>query len=370
MTNEAIAYQAVNLAQGFPSFDGPSEIKEAAIQAMLSGRNQYAPSVGIPQLREGLARRYHPRLNRRLDWQSEITIFSGATEALWCAFQGLFSEGDEVVVFDPYFVCYPANAHSVGAHLRPVRLHYPHWTFDQDSLSRAITPQTRAILLNTPHNPTGKVFSNDELEYIASIAIKHDLLIITDEVYEDLTFDHHRHISIASFPKMFDRTLTISSFSKSFSFTGWKVGYALGPKNLTDALRRVHQFTVFCSATPLQWGMVRALDFDDSYFTEFRNQYDQKRRLLHSILNQCGISCSLAEGSYFLIGNYSEISGLPDHEFALWLTRNVKVACLPLSAFAHDQETFKRDERLLRFAFCKDESILLEAKNRLLTLQK
>jgi len=371
MTQEANKHSAVNLAQGFPSFDGPSEIKDAAAKAMIEGKNQYAPSAGIPELRKRLAARYSNRLGVQLNWESQTTIFSGATEALWCSFQALYREHDEILVFEPFFDCYPAGAFAVGAKLVPIQLKAPDWTFHINEMRAKISTKTKAILLNTPHNPTGKVFTRKELEGIAEVAKEFNLIVISDDVYEELTFDEHVHIPIASLPGMFERTITISSFSKSFSFTGWKVGYVFASEILTQALRLVHQFTVFCSATPLQWGMIKALELGDekngAYYKNFRKDYDEKRKFLHKTLEESGFKVKLAEGSYFLIADYSELSDKNDLDFALWLTREIKVACLPLSVFCQNQKEYQRDYKLLRFAFCKDLPILQAAANHLKT---
>lgn len=369
MTQKASATGAVNLAQGCPDFDGPDVVKEAAIQAIRAGRNQYAPATGIPELRQALAAHQKRRTGLAFDEASEVTVFSGATEALYCAFQ-LLEAGDEVLAFEPYYDSYPAAAHAAQAKVVGVPLTPGSWTMDAAALERAVTPKTRAIILNSPHNPTGHCFTAGELATVARLAQQHDWLVFTDEVYEELVYSPARHQSIATLPGMRERTITISSTSKTFSFTGWKIGYAFAQPKLTGALRAIHQFTVFCSATPLQAGMVEALKLGPDYFDELRRDYRTRRDLLLEMLSSAGFRCAVPEGTYFVLGDYSSIRDVPDLEFANWLIDTAGVASIPISVFyANNQEAAKR-LRYVRFAFCKGRSTLEAAGQRLKVLKR
>ncbi|MCX6130586.1 MAG: aminotransferase class I/II-fold pyridoxal phosphate-dependent enzyme, partial [Proteobacteria bacterium] len=244
MSQLAKTHQAVNLAQGFPDFDGPVEIKEAAIAAIHSGYNQYAPSIGLSELRQVLAERQAEVYQLNYDPQTEITVFSGATEALFCSILALCEPGDEIISFEPFFDCYPAAAMVAGASFKTVRLQEPGWSFRPEDLEAQISPRTRLFLLNTPHNPSGKVFNRKELAAIAELAIKHNILVLTDEVYEELVFSPLQHCAIASLPGMRERTISVSSTAKTFSMTGWKVGFAFAPAELSALIRIPHQYTV------------------------------------------------------------------------------------------------------------------------------
>ena len=354
MTQAANHYGAVNLAQGFPNFDGPSEIKEAAVAAIRGSFNQYAPSIGLPRLRNLLSERMIKTSGLAYDPETEITVFSGATEALFCSFQAFFNPDDEIITFAPFFDCYPAGAFSAGAKIIEVQLNAPNWTFSLDDLALKLTKKTKAILINTPHNPTGRVFSREELTILSQFAQKNDLLVITDEVYEELIFDDTEVTRLASLPGMRERTITISSTAKTFSFTGWKVGFAYAPKHLTEALRRVHQFTVFCSATPLQMGMCRALELGAEYYDSLRREYTERRNKLCSGLKSLGYKFLLPKGTYFVVADYGHVSDLADHEFALWLCESKKVAVIPTSVFYENPKVVSLKQKYVRLAFCKD----------------
>jgi len=365
MTQKAMKAGAVNLAQGFPDFDGPDEIKDAAIAAIKSGLNQYAPATGLLELRQLLARRQSARMDMAIDADTEVTVFSGATEALYCATQALLEPGDELIAFEPYYDSYPAGVHGAGAKLVGVPLDPPEFAFDPKVLAKAITPRTRAIIVNTPHNPTGRVFGQAELEVIRELAIKHDLWVITDEVYEELVYTPSRHIHMATMPGMAERTITISSTAKTFSMTGWKVGYAFAKPAVMAALRAVHQFTVFCSATPLQAGMIAALKLGPSYFTELNQDYRAKRDDLVKILKTAGFNCRVPEGTYFALADYSPLFNGKDTDFADQLTNDIKVACIPISGFYNDKVAAAEKLTYVRFAFCKGKDTLAAAAKNL-----
>ena len=354
MTMAAMRNGSINLAQGFPNFDGPDAIKDAAIAAIRGNSNQYAHSHGIPKLRELLANRMNKVSKLEYNSENEVTVFSGATEALFCAFQAFINPGDEVITFAPFFDCYPAGAFSAGAKLVEVQLCIPDWTFTANDLESRWTPSTKTILVNTPHNPTGRVFTKSEMEIIANFAIKHDLLVITDEVYEELVYDDLPFTRMATLPGMRERTVVISSTAKTFSLTGWKIGYTFAPPELTRELRSVHQFTVFCAATPLQVGICAALELSDNYYKTLRLDYQERRDFLCAGLHKLGFKFHKPEGTYFVVADYSHLSKLPDTEFTLQLIETKKVALIPTSVFYTNPRDTAAGQHYVRFAFCKD----------------
>lgn len=356
---------ALNLAQGFPDFDGPESIKNAAIQAIQKGGNQYAPSTGIPGLRKALSRRYKEKYDVHYDTDTEVTVVSGATEAIYLTIQSLHTAGDEIITFAPFYDSYLACAKLCGVKIKTVELSGDNWGFNVEDVEKQIGPKTKSILVNTPHNPTGKVFDLDEMKILADIARKHDLLVITDEVYEELVFDEHKHISMASLPGMKSRTITMSSAAKNFSMTGWKIGYICAPEHLAREIRAVHQFIVFCSATPLQYGIEHALSLGADYYDTYLREYRERRDLLCSILTQAQFKVYRPMGTYFIIADYSAISDKPDLEFAEWMIENKGVAAIPTSPFYLDQEKARREKRQLRFAFCKGVETLRLAAEKL-----
>ncbi|MCZ6663408.1 MAG: aminotransferase class I/II-fold pyridoxal phosphate-dependent enzyme, partial [Actinobacteria bacterium] len=293
MTALAEEYGAVNLGQGFPNWDGADFVKRAAAKATIGGGNdQYPPSHGIPTLREAIASRYGPRIGRVVDPESEITVTCGCTEALAAAFLGLINPGDEVILIEPYYDAYPVYISMVGAVPRYVTLRAPEFALDLDELRAAFSTRTKAILVNNPHNPTGRVFSSEELGEIASLCHEFDSIAITDEVYEEMVFDGvHQHL--ASHEGMWDRTLTLSSLGKTFSLTGWKVGWGIGPESLTKGLRAAHQFVTFTTPTPVQHGAAEALGAPDQFFVDLRDSYREKRDLLSKGLADVGFEVYL-----------------------------------------------------------------------------
>jgi len=353
---------AVNLAQGFPDFNGPGEIIQAAADAMKKGLNQYAPAMGIKPLRDAISRRYGKAYDLKYDAEREVTVLSGATEAIWCAVQAFCGPGDEAIGIAPFYDSYPAACHAGGATLKTVALKPPHWRVDADEIARLVTPKTKMILVNTPHNPTGRVLTRAEMEGIAAVARKHDLIVMSDEVYEEIVFAPATHIPMASLPGMRERTITISSTSKTFSFTGWKIGYACAPEKLTEGIRRVHQFTVFCSATPLQHAMVRAFDLGDDYYRQFRTDYLTRRDTLLATIRSAGFVAPTPEGTYFISGGYEKLApGTDDIQFTLDLVRNHKIALIPLSPFYLPGDPVAKELRQVRFAFCKTPETLTAA---------
>jgi N-succinyldiaminopimelate aminotransferase len=363
---------AVNLGQGAPDFDGPAEVLAAAVEAINGQLNQYAPGVGMPVLRQAVARHAERFYGQRVDWQTEVLITSGATEAVFAAILGLADVGDEVIVFEPVYDSYVPNLVMAGVKPRCVPLRGDQWSFDADELAGAFNPRTRAIIVNTPHNPTGKVYSREELSLIADLCRKHQVIAITDEVYEHILFDGIPHTRLATLPGMAERTVTISSVGKTFSVTGWKIGWAIGPADLVNAVNRAHQFITFAVASPLQAAAAAALSLPASYFEDMQMSYQAKRNGMLRVLEQAGFRVLKPQGSYFIMANWRAVA--PPHvtddvQFARWLTTEIGVACIPPSAFY--QESDKALGRYLaRFAICKKAETLAAAAERLQRLGK
>jgi aspartate/methionine/tyrosine aminotransferase len=366
MTALATQHQAINLSQGFPDFPGPALVKEAACRAIQADMNQYAPTHGLPVLREAIARSWLRHHGRTLDLEREITVTSGGTEALLDCALGLINPGDEVVILEPYYDAYPPDVMMAGGVPRYVRLREPDWSLPEDELRAAITPRTRVLFLNTPVNPAGKVFGPRELALIAELATRHDLCVISDEVYERLVFDGKRHVPLATLPGMWDRTVTISSTGKTFSVTGWKVGYVVAPPHLTAAVRKAHQFATYATATPLQAAVAAGLDAGETYERELLEMYTARRDQLTSALVQAGFDVVPPEGTYFLMAGYRAFSDQDDVAFCRRLVEEVGVAAIPPSAFYHDAH----QTGMVRFCFAKRPETLSAAALRLGRLKR
>jgi len=361
MTRLALENDAVNLGQGFPDFDGPEFVKEAAVEALRAGHNQYARTIGVPALNRAVAdhqRRFH---GLELDPDDEVTVYSGATEAIFAACQALLDTGDEVVVFEPFYDSYPASVAMAGGVMRAVTLKAPEFAVDAVSLEAAVSPRTRAILVNTPHNPTGRVFTRDELEVVARICRERDLIAICDEVYEHIVFEGE-HVSLATLPGMRERTVTISSLGKSFGLTGWKLGWSCAPAALSRALRAAHQFVTFSTATPLQHAAAVALAAGDDYYERLAEEYRERRDLLCEGLERAGFAPVRPAGSYFVLADIRPLGYQDDVEFCLSLPRRVGVVAVPPTAFYVDKAAGRH---LARFAFCKTLETLAEGIRRL-----
>jgi N-succinyldiaminopimelate aminotransferase len=361
MTRLANEHGAINLAQGFPDFDGPDFVKEAAIAAIRAGHGQYARMSGIPELHRALSAKYRSDPGLAYAADTEIVVTSGATEAIFAAIQGVCDAGDEVVLFEPFYDSYKACVRMAGAAARVVTLREPDWRFDPAELHAAFGPRTRAVLLNTPHNPTGKVFSPDELEAIARLCRERDVLCITDEVYEHLVYEG-RHVAMAALPGMRERTITISSFGKTFSLTGWKIGWALAPPELAAAVRTAHQFITFATATPLQHGAAAALAAGPAYYASLKSGYLARRDYLVGELARVGFRVRAPQGTYFVCADFRPFGFSDDREFARHLIEKVGVAAIPPSAFYDDPAPGRS---WVRFAFCKKRETLEAAVSRL-----
>jgi aspartate/methionine/tyrosine aminotransferase len=365
ITALANRHNAVNLGQGFPDFAAPEFVKEAAVRHIRGDANQYASSPGVPRLRQALSddwQRRHPTACP-IDPSGEITVAAGATELLHDAVLAIVDPGDEVIVFEPTYDAYGPDIAMAGAIPRTVRLQHPDWTFDPAALAAAFGRRTRALILNTPHNPTGKVFSRAELEVIADLCRRHDTFIISDEVYSEITFDTP-HISIATLPDMFERTITIDSMGKTFSVTGWKVGWAIAPAPLTAAVRAVHQFVTFTNAAPFQEALADILPIaaGNGFYDQLRSDYDRRRNLLSGVLRDAGLEPLPVGGAYFLLTDVSGRGFVDDADFCRRLVTEFGVAAIPTSAFYDDA---RNAPPLARFCFAKQDQTIRAAAERL-----
>jgi N-succinyldiaminopimelate aminotransferase len=362
MSALARQHNAVNLGQGFPDFDGPDILKESVSEAMKAGHNQYAISHGDPVLRQAIARHADRFYGQQINPDTEVTVTSGATEALWSSAFAFIEPGDEVIVFEPVYDSYVPAIRMAGGTPVAVTLHAPEFRFDPDELRRAFSSRTRAIYVNTPHNPTGTVFNRSELELIAELCIAHDTLAITDEVYEHIIFPSATHLRLATLPGMWERTITISSGGKTFSFTGWKIGWAIGPEPLQRALRGIHQFAVFSTNTPFQHAIAHGLDLPDTYYRELGREYLERRNYLVESLTKAGLQPSTPEGSYFLLCDIERFGKAGAFDFCRYLIEEVGVAAIPLESF---YLASTEGSRLVRFCFCKRIETLRAAAERL-----
>ena len=363
MSALALQTESVNLGQGFPDTDGPASIVEAAVHAMHHGRNQYAPGIGVPELRAAIAAHQKRWYGLEIDPDTEVAVSTGATEAIAASLLGLIDPGDDVVVLEPYYDSYVAVIQMAGGVRRPVTLRAPDFRLPIDELRAAVTPRTTAILLNSPHNPTGTVLTRDELEAVADVAREHDLVVITDEVYEHLVYDGE-HIPIASLPGMAERTLTISSGGKSFSFTGWKVGWATGPAALVSAMVGAKQFMTYTSGAPLQPAIALALELDDDYFDALRARMEGQRDLLCDGLAAIGFEVFVPQGGYFATTDIRPLGFDDGLEFCRLLPQRAGVVAIPHQVF-YDHKDVGRP--LVRWAFSKKLEVIDEAVDRLAT---
>ncbi len=361
MTRLSLKHNAINLAQGFPDFPCPAELKAAACEAVNEDYNQYAITWGAQDLREALAARVKQFNGMTFDPQAEITVTCGSTEAMMASMLAIIQPGDEVIVPEPFYENYGPDAQISGAVPRYVHL-ADDFSIDEEAWKSAFNKKTRAIILNTPNNPTGKVFSKKELAFIADLCIDNNVIAITDEIYEHILYDGRKHVSIGALDGMHDRTITIGSFSKTYSVTGWRVGYALAGKEITARLRKIHDFLTVGAPAPLQHACVAALHLPESYYRELAREYDRKRHILFDGLKNAGFSCELPEGAYYIFTDIAGF-GMSDTEFARYLVEKAGIAAVPGSSFYHEG-----GETKLRFTFSKKDETLVEACRRLETL--
>jgi aminotransferase len=371
MTRQAMQYDAVNLAQGFPDFSAPAEIKRAAQEAIAADVNQYAITWGAKSLRSAIARQMQERQGIEVDPEKEVVVCCGSTEAMIATLLAVCNAGDEVVVFEPFYENYGPDAILSGAKPRYVSLHPPQtsdadrggeWTFDEQELRHAFQRHTKAIIVNTPNNPTGKVFSRKELELIRDLCVEYNVLAITDEIYEHILYDGSEHISLARLDGMRERTITINGLSKSYSVTGWRVGWAVAPPAITNAIRKVHDFLTVGAPAPLQEAGAAALGLPASYYRELAERYRTRRDHLIPALEKAGFRCYRPRGAYYVMTDISAFGFANDVEFAAYLVKEIGIACVPGSSFYKHP---KDGSQQVRFAFCKKPETLDEAARRL-----
>ena len=369
MTDLAIRHDAINLGQGFPDVDGPPQMLEIARQAIADGVNQYPPGSGIPALRQAVAADRADRYGIEHDPDCEVLVTVGATEAISAAVLGLVEPGEEVLLTEPYYDSYAAAVALAGATRRTVPLARAGAGFvlDVDALRAAITDRTRMLIVNTPHNPTGTVYDETALTALAELACEHDLLVLSDEVYEHLVFDGRRHIPLASLPGMAERTVTVSSAAKTFNVTGWKIGWALGPRELIDAVRAAKQFLTFVGGAPFQPAVAHALTHEQDWIRSMRDDLQRKRTLLSDALKGAGLGVLDSAGTYFVCADLTPLGYRDGVAFCRELPERIGVAAVPVSVFVDDTQAWNH---LVRFAFCKRDDVLADAVDRLRTLQE
>ena len=368
MTRLALQYKAVNLSQGFPDFPAPALIKIAAQDAIAADINQYAITWGAKSLRNAIAAKFSStNAGMAIDPEQEITVCCGSTEAMISAMLAVINPGDEVVVFEPFYENYGPDAILSGAVPRFVRLHAPDWTFDPAELAAAFGPKTRAIIVNTPNNPTGKVFTRAELEIIRDLCLRWNAYAITDEIYEHMLYDGGEHISMATLDGMRERTITINALSKTYSVTGWRVGWAVASPEVTSAIRKVHDFLTVGAAAPLQEAGAVALQFPQEYYATLASEYAQRRERLLGILSGAGFKCFRPRGAYYIMTDISAFGFPDDIAFAKYLVTEIGVAAVPGSSFYRDPADGRTH---LRFTFCKTEKTFQAAAERLAKLKK
>jgi aminotransferase len=366
MTRVSAQYGGVNLAQGFPNFPPPRELVEAAHRALDGDFHQYAITWGARNLREAIAAKFERFYGKRVDPERQVTVCCGSTEAMLSTLLAVLDPGDEIVIFEPFYENYGPGSIISGAKPVFVPLEPPDFSFDPDRLARAFTPRTRAIIFNTPNNPTGKVFTRKELEIIAELCQRHDVIAITDEIYEHMVYDGHEHIPIATLPGMWDRTVTISGVSKSYSVTGWRIGYTISSPAIADGIRRAHDFVTVGAPAPLQEAAVTALNLPMAYYDTLRDTYQARRDLLRGLLDKAGFKTFEPRGAYYILtecAHFLERYGLPDDTaFAMFLIKEVGVATVPGSSFYAHPELGRTK---IRFCFPKTDDVLLDAGQRL-----
>ena len=350
MTRVAAQYDAINLAQGFPDFPMPAEMKMAAAAAIDADVNQYAITWGAKPLRDAIAAKYQSWYGMEVDPERELTVTCGATEAMAAVCLALLDPGDEVIVFEPFYENYGPDAILCGATPKFVPLEQPDWRIDPDRLTAAFSRKTKAIIVNTPHNPTGRVHSRAELDLIARLCREHDVWAITDEIYEHIRYEGEHHV-LATFPGMRERTVTISGLSKTFSCTGWRLGYAIAPPEQSVAIRKVHDFLTVGAPAPLQAAGAVGMGFNRAYYDEMNDGYRSRRDVLCPALARAGFTFTIPQGAYYVLADFSALSKDDDHTFARWMTKEIGVASVPGSSFYHQGSSEGRS--LTRFAFCK-----------------
>ncbi len=365
MTRLSLKHGAVNLSQGFPDFPAPEEIKKAACEAVMRDVNQYAITWGSKSFRDALAAKTQRYLGLEIDPEKHITVCCGSTEAMISAMLAIVDPGDEVVVFEPYYENYGPDAILSGATPRYVKLRPPHWDYDPAELAAAFNNKTKGIIINTPNNPTGKIFSRAELTEIAALCQKWDAIAFTDEIYEHILYDGHEHVAMATLPGMWDRTVTINGMSKTYSVTGWRIGYAIAPEHLTSAIRKVHDFLTVGAAAPLQEAGAVALNLPENYYTQMAQEYERRRGIMLGILDAAGIPYYKPFGAYYVMTEIGKFGFEDDIKFTHHLIKEIGVSCVPGSSFYANPAEGKTQ---VRFCYCKRDDTLEAARTRLLKL--
>ena len=366
MTRLAMEHDAINLSQGFPDFDPPLALREAAVKAILDGNNQYSPTWGHPRLRQKLAEQYTARLGWSVDPASHVTVTCGVTEAINAAMLAILNPGDEVLIIEPAHENYIPSAIFAGAKPVAVPMEAPEYRLDPDRLAGAVTPRTRALLLNTPHNPTGRVFDAEELAGVIDLVVRHNLVLITDEIYDRILYDGRQHIFPGGLEPLLERTITVGGLSKTFAITGWRLGYVIAPALLSAAVRPVHDFLTVCAPTPLQVAAVTALDFPQDYYDTMLADYHRRRGLMMEILEEVGFVAPIPEGAYYVLADYSQVP-VPQAQwdstrFAVWMVEEVGIAVVPGTVF---YSLPGYGDRSVRFAFPKKPETLRAARERM-----
>lgn len=364
MSALARRHGAINLGQGFPDEDGPHALKEIAARSILGDPNQYAPVAGLPALREAVAAANRRFYGIEVDPETETLVTAGATEALASAFMAFLQPADEAILFAPVYDCYAPIVEAAGAVARIVRLQPPHWRLERKAIEDALSPRTRVIAINTPHNPTGRVLTREELQIVADIAVARDLLVICDEVYEHLVFDGRAHLPLMAFPAMRERTVRIGSAGKTFSMTGWRIGYISGPARLIEGVMKAHQFIAYTCPPHLQKAVAAGLGFPGSYYADFISGLEAKRDLMTALLKEAGLEPLPCEGTYFVSADIRGVGGKDDAAFCRDLTEKAGVAAVPVSAFYPENDP-QAPRHLARFCFCKKTEVLEAAGARL-----
>ena len=365
MTTLAIQCGAINLASGFPDFDPPLELLEAAERALRGGYNQYPDPTGSPGFRRALAAKQSRLMGLDLDPEAHITVTCGSTEAMLAALMVVCNPGDKVITISPFYETYATDSILCGAQPVYIPLHPPDYTFDPAELRRSFQQGAKALVLCNPSNPTGRVFTREELEVIAALAQEYDAFVITDEVYEHIIYSPHRHTYIASLPGMFERTISCSSLSKTYAITGWRLGYIIAPTQLSEALHKVHVYLTIAAPAPLQEAAIVALNFPEAYYQQLQIDYTRRRDVFLSYVNRAGLTSNLPQGAHYIMADISPFGYRDDMQFCRWMAREIGVAGVPGSSFFHEPVN-----NLMRMSFAKNDDTLVEAGQRLMRLKE
>ncbi len=367
MSRIAAKHNAINLAQGFPDFSAPDFIKEYAVEAINNDINQYAITWGSKNIRDAIVNKFNLFYNEKYDPEKEVTVCCGSTECMIASLLGIINKGDEVVIFEPFYENYGPDVILCGAKPVYITLKAPDFNFTESDIAKAFNDKTKAVIINSPHNPTGKVFTKEELEMIAAYCKKFNVIAITDEIYEHILYNGKKHIPIATIDGMRDRTITINGLSKTFSVTGWRIGYILAPEHLTQGIRKIHDFLTVGAPAPLQEASAKALETDREYYLNLKDFYNVRKNLLLNALKEVGFNCIDPEGAYYIMAEFGRFGFGNDVKFTQYLIENIGVAVVPGSSFYTKDSPDKN--RYVRFCFCKTEETLNKAIEKILKLK-